>query len=91
MPSGGGGSQRVKGFCGCGADSRRGLENDNTEHDYGTVREGKVADLVILEANPLECIDHIDRIAYVIREGRIISSQEITAIKDAIRQANAEK
>ncbi|MHC4993623.1 MAG: amidohydrolase family protein [Planctomycetota bacterium] len=38
--------------------------------DLGTVEPGKLADLVLLDANPLEDIDHTTRIASVVFNGR---------------------
>ena len=39
--------------------------------DFGGVSEGKLADLLLLTANPLEDIDHSDAIAAVIFDGRL--------------------
>jgi len=45
----------------------------------GTVAPGKVADLVILTASPLESIENTRRIAWVVKEGRIFNPREILA------------
>jgi imidazolonepropionase-like amidohydrolase len=45
--------------------------------EYGTVEEGKVADLVLLEANPLEDITATREIRGVMVQGRWLSSDEI--------------
>jgi imidazolonepropionase-like amidohydrolase len=44
---------------------------------YGTVEKGKVADLVLLEANPLADISNTKRINSVVADGRYFSRNEI--------------
>lgn len=51
-----------------GAIAARGLE------EFGTVEEGKIADLVLLDANPLQDIHNIHRQAMVMARGRIIDT-----------------
>jgi imidazolonepropionase-like amidohydrolase len=45
--------------------------------DLGTVEVGKLADLVILEANPLEYISNTERIAGVVTAGRYLDREEL--------------
>jgi len=46
-------------------------------NDFGTVGVGKVADLVLLEANPLEYIQNAGRIAGVVAAGRYLDRVEL--------------
>jgi imidazolonepropionase-like amidohydrolase len=47
----------------------------------GTVQEGRNADLVILNANPLEAVANLHDIAGVVRAGTYISAQELGELK----------
>lgn len=49
----------------------------------GTVREGQVADLVILDANPLTDIGNVSRIHAVVANGLLIDNRRRTALLDA--------
>jgi hypothetical protein len=46
-------------------------------HDLGTVEEGKLADLVLLEANPLEDLSNTRRIRAVIADGQLYRRAEL--------------
>ncbi|NMO20441.1 amidohydrolase family protein [Pyxidicoccus fallax] len=46
------------------------------EHELGTVEKGKAADLVVLDANPLDDIRNTTRIHSVVVRGRYISEEE---------------
>lgn len=41
----------------------------------GTVEVGKLADLIVVGANPLENIDHVRQLQLVMKEGRIVSDK----------------
>jgi imidazolonepropionase-like amidohydrolase len=45
------------------------------EKDLGTVQRGKIADLVLLEANPLDDVGNTRRIAAVVMNGRFLSRE----------------
>lgn len=44
------------------------------QKEWGTIEKGRVADLVLLDANPLEDIRHTRRIAAVVVRGRVVPS-----------------
>ena len=50
----------------------------------GTVETGRDANLVILDANPLESVENLSKIAGVVRGGVHYSRQEIVALKDRV-------
>lgn len=41
----------------------------------GTVEKGKIANLILLEANPLENISHTQKIAAVVLNGKLLSKE----------------
>jgi imidazolonepropionase-like amidohydrolase len=60
------------------------------EDRLGTVEKGKVADLVLLDANPLDDIRNTQRIAAVIVNGRYLSRAELdNVLKEVEEAANA--
>lgn len=50
----------------------------------GTIEKGKIADLVLLEANPVEDIQNIRQIAAVILGGRLILKPELQMMLDRV-------
>lgn len=61
-------------------------------NSFGTVERGKLASLVLLEANPLENIHNTQRISGVILKGRYFSKQELQQmLQEAERIARTEK
>jgi imidazolonepropionase-like amidohydrolase len=43
--------------------------------DLGTVEVGKLADLIVVGANPLESIDNVRELKLVLKEGRVVSDK----------------
>ncbi len=46
--------------------------------DLGTVEVGKLADLIVVEANPLEDINSVRRLVLVLKDGRLVSDRRKT-------------
>jgi hypothetical protein len=54
--------------------------------DYGSVEKGRIADLVILRANPLTNIANTRAIVGVVADGRYLSSADIDRMRARVRQ-----
>ncbi|MGO8947679.1 MAG: amidohydrolase family protein [Ktedonobacterales bacterium] len=57
--------------------------------DMGTVEVGKIADLVLLDANPVESVAHPHAISGVVRSGHYYSSTDLEIVKSGIATARS--
>jgi imidazolonepropionase-like amidohydrolase len=63
----------------------------NRRSDYGTVAIGRIADLVLLRANPLENIANTRKIAGVVTDGRYLSDADLEQLRNRLKQLAAGK
>jgi imidazolonepropionase-like amidohydrolase len=63
----------------------------NRRSDFGTVEIGRIADLVLLQANPLENIANTRKIAGVVTDGHYLSSADLEQLRDRLKQLAAGK
>ena len=61
------------------------------EKDLGTVEPGKIADLVLLDANPLDDIGNTKRIAAVVYGGKLIARASLDEMLTAVESLAARK
>ena len=61
------------------------------EKDLGTVEPGKLADLVLLEADPLADIHNTTKIAAVVANGRLLPRRELDRMLAKVAAANKQK
>jgi imidazolonepropionase-like amidohydrolase len=54
----------------------------------GTVEKGKVADLVLLDANPLESIENTQKISAVVVDGRLLDRKELDRLLTQVESPN---
>ena len=61
----------------------------NRATDFGTVETGKFADLVLLEANPLDDIHNTTKISAVIMNGRLLRKTDLQELlSDAVKHTD---
>ena len=63
------------------AATRNGAAAYNLLDEKGTVEEGKIADLLVLDANPLEDINNFRKINLVLKDGRVVDRESLPVIK----------
>ncbi len=63
------------------ASTRNGAEAYGLGDELGTVEEGKIADLLVLDANPLSDIANMKKINMVIKDGQIIDRDSLPTVK----------
>ena len=61
------------------------------EKDLGTIEKGRLADLVLLEANPLEDINNTKKINAVVFGGKLIPRSEVQKMLDTVEAAAGKK
>jgi len=59
-------------------------------NNAGSIAQGRRADLVLLDANPLEDIRATTEIDTVIINGRVLDRETLDAMLAAVKQVNAE-
>lgn len=59
-----------------------------TLDSMGTVEAGKAADLVLLDGNPLESIEHTQQISAVVVNGRLLDRQALDRLLAQVESAN---
>ena len=61
------------------------------ENELGTIAEGKLADMVLLDADPIQDIDNIDKIDGVMLNGRWLDRAALDQIIRTVETKNAEQ
>jgi imidazolonepropionase-like amidohydrolase len=68
--------------------TRDAAEFIGTTSTMGTVDVGKNADLVLLDANPVDAAANLHQVSAVVRGGRHYSTADLARLKDRVRTTN---
>ncbi len=60
-------------------------------NDFGSIKPGRIADLVLLKASPLDDIANTRTIAGVVHDGQYLSQQDIEQLRTKLKQLAATK
>jgi imidazolonepropionase-like amidohydrolase len=63
------------------AATRHGAEAYGLADSLGTIQPGKVADLVIVDADPLIDVRNLRRIRHVVKDGRVVDRATLPAVR----------
>ena len=55
------------------------------EHEFGTIETGKRADLLLLEGNPLDDLDHLMNLKGVMVRGTWLPKEKLDKLVEAIK------
>lgn len=61
------------------ATTRNGAEICGVGEKLGTIERGKIADLIVINGNPLEDINNVRRLAMVFKDGRVVTDKRESA------------
>ena len=61
----------------------------NRSHDLGSVQAGRLADLVLLDANPIDSVEHLHKISGVVHAGRYLDATSLDSLKERVAAARS--